>query len=382
MKTIIKKITLITLGIGVFLFSCTSEENLIPLDQENAIRAQASISSSEELNDGILQIQVDDDNHYSDFSMNPMNVVVPSECGTTPFNDVISTSISSNLDLLGQQFFSLYSEMNFLYTLTDESPQTFGANGEYTNLVKKITRSLEKFWKMPNEISVRGQHNATLNDFDKLVQIRMFWYGLTLEEAESDANIIVNVINEQSTFLIESPLLSFDGFAISLNGQLGQNDIIVIGDGLVELAAEAGVQDKVVWSGIMAHEWAHQIQTNNRPVWYPNGAADNLPEATRTTELEADFFTGYYLTHKRGGTYNWKRVEGFLELFFNIGDCGFTDSGHHGTPLQRMEAARQGFELAKSAKKNGKILTEDAVHDVFINLLDDIVGGNGDIGFQ
>ncbi|MBT8185113.1 MAG: hypothetical protein KJN76_09740, partial [Eudoraea sp.] len=372
MNTTFKKISLLTFALSLGLVSCTNEEEDISLNPENVVKVQASLNNGVSLNDASAITGLNQGDIYRDFALDPQNVVQPSDCGTTPFNDVISASVSSNIDLLGQQFFELYAEMNFLYTITDNSEQTFGADGQYTNLVKKITRNLETFWNMPDEIIVRGQHNATLNDFDKIVQIRKFWYGLTQEEAESDANIIINVINEQSTFLIESPLLSFDGFAISLNGFLGQNDLIVIGDGLVELASEAGVQDKVVWNGIMAHEWAHHIQTNNRPVWYPNGAADNEPEATRTTELEADFFTGYYLTHKRGATYNWKRVEDFLELFFNIGDCLFTNPGHHGTPLQRLEAARQGFELAKSAQKNGKILSEDEVHTVFIDSLNDI----------
>ena len=92
------------------------------------------------------------------------------------------------------------------------------------------------------------------------------------------------------------------------------------------------------------------------------------------TELEADFLTGYYLTHKRGATYNWKRVEDVLEGFFNIGDCQFTSDGHHGTPLQRMEAARQGYELAANTKKKGKIMTQTEVHQAFLSVLDAIVG--------
>jgi len=175
--------------------------------------------------------------------------------------------------------------------------------------------------------------------------------------------------NEESTFLIESPLLSFDGFATT-------DDLIVVGDGLIELASASGVEDKVVWSGILAHEWAHQIQFDNFDQWYPNGAADNAPEATRTTELEADFIAAYYLTHKRGATYNWKRVEGFFDLFFNIGDCSFTSSGHHGTPLQRMRAAEAGYLLAQNTFPKGHILGTNEVHDIFLNQLEGIVSGD------
>lgn len=337
------------------------------------VKASSSMKIAEPEKPSVI-LQLDRSKFYSDNPFELSQVVTPSECAPTVFNTVINNSVSSNIDALGANWYDLYATMNFYYTISDTSKQYFGAKGEYTNLVTKITRNLEKFWNMPNEISVKGQHNATLNDKSKIIEILTFWYGLSELDASFYADYFVDYINIESTFLIETPLISFDGFAIALNGGFGQGDLIVIGDGLIELASEAGVDAKVTWEGIMAHEWGHQLQFNNSSIWYPNGAADNAPEATRTTELEADFFTGYYLTHKRGGTYNWKATEQFLTLFFNIGDCSFTSSGHHGTPDQRMEAARQGFILAQNAKKNGHILSEDVVHQSFLSILPSIVG--------
>jgi hypothetical protein len=79
------------------------------------------------------------------------------------------------------------------------------------------------------------------------------------------------------------------------------------------------------------------------------------------------------MTHKRGATYNWKRVEQFYELFFQIGDCGFANPGHHGTPLQRLEATKAGFELANNAQKKGKILSQEEAHQAFLTLVQDIL---------
>lgn len=374
MKTPIKTTFLFALFTCLLLLSCSREESIYdePIKSVNAKGSKSTVGP--ELSVPALKTSLPNGVIFNDFPLDPRAVVEPSECGTTPFDDVIDASISSNLDALGAEWFDLYSQMNFLFTITDESTQFFGSQGQYTNLVKKITRSLEKFWDMPDEVAVRGQHNSTLDDKQKIIDILNFWFVVEPGEPEFLADLFVDFINPQSTFLIETPLLSFDGFAIALDGFLGQGDLIVIGDGLVELASEAGVQDKVVWYGIMAHEWAHQLQFNNFDDWYPDGPADNAPEATRTTELEADFFTGYYLTHKKGATYNWQRVEDFLELFFNIGDCSFESSGHHGTPLQRMEAAKQGFQLAKRAQKNGHILSQNEVHEVFLNKLPGIIG--------
>lgn len=361
----------------VLLGACVQEE---PLAEEefNVAFAQGSSEtiSPEDMPSPVKNIPLN--RLITDSKINPNLLVEPSPCGPTPFDAVISASIDSNIDALGASWFFDYVDFNFFYTITDPRPQYFGANGQYTNLVRKIERNLVNFWDMPGEITVRGQHNATLDNEEILIEILTFWYGFPEADAALFADFFVNFVNVESTFLVETPLISFDGFAIALGGLLGQGDLIVIGDGIVELLSETGVEDKVVWNGIMAHEWAHHIQFNNFGDWYPGGAADNEPEATRTTELEADFFTGYYLTHKRGGTYNWKRVEDFLALFFNIGDCGFTSSGHHGTPIQRMEAAHQGYLLARAAKANGKILSEQEVHDVFLSKLDDII----DSGFS
>ena len=63
---------------------------------------------------------------------------------------------------------------------------------------------------------------------------------------------------------------------------------------------------------------------------------------------------------------NQKRVAQFLQVFFNIGDCAFTDPGHHGTPAQRMRAAQFGFNVADRAQKQGHILPSDEFHDLFV----------------
>ncbi len=369
MKRMFKNLFIVTLGTGLIFSSCSPTEEDVFIDSGSQnISTKSAFLLDEPASLFSVTLPQDNSNIISDFPVNIdiQNAVVPSECGPTAFNNVINASIASNIDLLGQTYFSLYSQLNQLYTrFLDTDPQFFGNEGQYTQYMTKRTRSLENFWDMKNEITVRGQHNSTLGDRDKIALVYIVFAGLPEEVAYSNADFLL-AVNNASTFLIESPLLSFDGFATSAN-------LIVIGDGLVELASEAGVEDKVVWSGILAHEWAHQIQFDNFSVWYPIGAADNAPEATRTTELEADFFTGYYLTHKRGATYNWKRAEDFFELFFNIGDCGFTSPGHHGTPLQRMEAARKGYELAQSTFPKGKILSENQVHEAFINSLDGIV---------
>lgn len=268
-------------------------------------------------------------------------------------------------------------DINYVHSIIDDGPQYFGNEGQYTQYVKNRVRSLEKFWDMPNEISVRGQHSETLNDRQAMIKVfSSVWYanyGWTLEEMESISDIIIGN-NANSEVLPESPITASDGFAWDLNGFLGYDDlkVIVLGDGLIDLIASVGTEDKIGWTTILAHEWAHHVQFKFDYISFWRNQFDNIPEGTRAIELEADFVASYYMTHKRGATYNWKRIQQYLRNFFEIGDCGFTSRGHHGTQQQRMEASRLGHELANSAQKKGQILTAEEIHMAFVEVLDDI----------
>jgi predicted metalloprotease len=135
-----------------------------------------------------------------------------------------------------------------------------------------------------------------------------------------------------------------------------------MGDGILEAYTELGFGD-VAPQAILAHEFGHQVQFAIGT--FDNPISSDPAENTRRTELMADAYSAYYLSHARGATMQWKRVQQFLEVFFNIGDCGFSSPGHHGTPIQRMAAAQWGYDLANNAKKQGKILTSQEFADLF-----------------
>ncbi len=302
--------------------------------------------------------------------------VEPSECSPTQFvtvqNKYLNPLVNDLYSIFGPaeyaDIFYLYSDLNLYSAYFDTSEQYFGEKGEYTNFVAKRKRELEKFWNMPNQIQINGQHTATLNDREKLADVYEL-VGVNVNSREEAYAIADEILyfNTLSPNLPENPFFALDGFATTYR------NLIVIGDGIVSMLSETGIEQDIVWTGILAHEWAHQIQFKNFASWYPNGAAADPAEATRYTELEADFLAAYYMTHKRGATYNKKRVEQFFTLFFQIGDCGFTNSGHHGTPIQRMAAARLGFELADQAQKQGHILTAQQAHDIFVSRINTVL---------
>lgn len=270
-------------------------------------------------------------------------------------------------DPLAEDYFNLYTNLSSQLAILDTSEQYFGENGEYTNLVNRRVRELERFWDMEGELRVNGEHNESLNNREKLATLfyRLIQDEATWEMAYEAADEIL-VLNTQSPNLPESLFFSLDGF-------LTFNKTIVIGDGLVQMISVTGLDPKLVYSAILAHEWAHQIQLDHFDSWYPGEEPGGPESPTHLLELEADYFAAYFLTHKRGATYNWKNVEEFLQLSFTLGDCATTSPLHHGTPAQRMRASRLGYELAASAQKKGHILNPEEVHQAFQNSMPQIL---------
>jgi len=381
MKTISKKILPMAMVASLMLASCSTEDNFAveeAVETDVAIKASTKLSTSfnpsSRLNFDYSGLMAKD----FEAKLNLADAVAPSECGDTPFNEVanfynnllIDGFISAwdgtqlPIDVILGDYFAI----NQIAAILGKNTDYFGANGEYTNYVKKRVRSLEKFWSMPGLITVNGQHTETLLDMDFMRFVYENFSDPALSEEEIvEILAIAETFNAASDQIPENPFYASDGFATF-------DRTIVVGDGIITLLEDTGIDPKVVWSSILAHEWGHQMQFLNFGTWqYPLPAFSNTPESTRMTELEADFITGYYLTHKRGATYNWKRVEDFLTAFFNIGDCGFESPGHHGTPLERLAAARAGYDLANGAQKKGKILSQQAVHDAFLTALDGIL---------
>ncbi|MGB7843932.1 MAG: hypothetical protein WBL21_14140 [Salinimicrobium sp.] len=365
------KVSLAVLALGLTIVSCQKETELnevtSPASSMNSFQMSSDVENTPvlEMQQGLLK-ELPEVGHNLREDMSP--AVDASPCGTTNFVQVqnyyfglLGNDLVPIFGVDGANYlFGLYMDLNFYYAYLDRGEQYFGADGKYTNFMVKRQRELEKFWDMPNEVRINGQHTATLNDREKLADI---WELVGVEvNSREEAYAIADqylFYNSLASTLPESPFFALDGFATPSN-------LIVVGDGIVQMLTEAGVEEDIAWTGIVSHEWGHQIQFNHTTSWYPEGANADPVAATRHTELEADFFSAYFMTHKRGATYNWKRVEEFFELFVNIGDCSFDSANHHGTPAQRLRAARLGYDLANSAHKQGHVLSIDELHSFFM----------------
>lgn len=259
------------------------------------------------------------------------------------------------------------------FLLTEDTPQSFGYDGEFTRHMIKIERQVKGFWDVPSDdILLLAMKGTMLQDVDRVAATYSFYFGLQPTTALAFAQAIKDLVNASAVLDGGNhPLFSFNAFAYDGYPPLGIAPRIVMGDGILEGYKALGFAD-VAPQAIYSHEFAHHIQFRNGYFSDPYATMGDAAEQTRYSELMADAMAAYYLTHKRGATLNWKRVQQFLEIFYQIGDCVFFDldgnpnPGHHGTPNQRMAVAQWGYELANEMKVQGHILTSDRVHELFV----------------
>ena len=250
--------------------------------------------------------------------------------------------------------------------------QYFGVNGEYTQKTTKSFKDLQRFWNIPSQgIVLAAMHGSMLRDREKLIRIDQIYWGDSPEVAAFWADFILTVLDLFPQYRNgDHPIFTFNAFATDAFpfppfGNVV--DKIVMGDGIIDGYVGLGFGD-VASQAVLAHEFGHHIQ-------FKIGVfiTEFTPEETRRTELMADAYSAYYMSHAQGAAMQWKRVRQFLEVFFNIGDCAFTSPGHHGTPLQRLAAADFGYSVANDAQKQGHILTSQEFASLFAAKLPTLV---------
>ncbi|HEM45809.1 MAG TPA: hypothetical protein ENO23_02075 [Alphaproteobacteria bacterium] len=244
-------------------------------------------------------------------------------------------------------------------------PQEYGYDGDFTNVIRRTDASSRRFWDIDSDdIEVVPLKGSMLLDVDRVATVYEQVFALDPISAALFAGVVRDlVLASQTLDGGNHPLFSANAFAAGFSGR------IAMGDAILEGYAEFGMGD-VATAGIFAHEYAHHVQFqkgyfSEDPPSFDPGNIDQA-ERTRYTELMADAMAAYFLTHKLGAAMNWWRVEQFLDVFFNVGDCAFSNSGHHGTPEQRMRTARWAYELARDALPQGDVLTADEFHDLFV----------------
>lgn len=97
---------------------------------------------------------------------------------------------------------------------------------------------------------------------------------------------------------------------------------------------------------IIAHEYAHAMQSQK-----------GFPYNGKWRELHADFMAGWYTTHR--ARFRRQDIGQAAANFYQKGDYGFYDEGHHGTPMERKAAFDAGYRLnSQQNVSNGSVAFE------------------------
>ncbi|GAB3884167.1 neutral zinc metallopeptidase [Terrabacter terrigena] len=228
----------------------------------------------------------------------------------------------------------------------------------YDNELSHSFRAAQKFWDTDgSDIQLMAMHGDVMTDQPRLARLLETLFGLPQANAAEIAAILVQVVAADPALKGgQSPLFTLNAFAFTAAGEPDPvlsaiPDKLVFGDGMLDALQAVGVGD-VGPRAVLGHEYAHHVQYDANLAASPLTGA----EATRRTELMADAFGTYFVTHKRGLALNAARVLEAEQSFYQVGDCNFASQNHHGTPNQRLRASTWGWSVAKAAQKQGQVL--------------------------
>ncbi|MEP6797985.1 MAG: hypothetical protein ABI890_07555 [Lapillicoccus sp.] len=216
----------------------------------------------------------------------------------------------------------------------------------------------QRFWDVKlNDVQLMEMHGAMVVDLGRMTRLVKLLYGLQGQEAIDFATDLVDLVDSDPGLDHGgNPIFTLNAFAFS--GQQETDPIfrrlpdkMVFGDGILSALKALGV-NQVGPQAVLGHEMAHHVQ-------FEDGLFQSDltgPEATRRTELMADAFGTYFATHKKGLGLNASQILQVEKSFYDVGDCAFTNPGHHGTPNQRRAASSWGAAVAAAAGTQVRVL--------------------------
>ncbi|GAA1513422.1 hypothetical protein [Kribbella lupini] len=267
---------------------------------------------------------------------------------------------------------SLDPVLNDAVLWPQDAGSSYGVSGEFTRPVTHTFRDLGRFWDIDSTaIRLTPLHGAMLTDRAKLFRVFNVGYGLPASIATAWADEVATAMNQPKFRFGNHPYFTFNAFAfqgLTIPGFGVVPPQIVMGDGVLAGFQALGFAD-VTAQAVLAHEYGHHVQFQ-RDLFRTTLTG---PEATRRTELMADAFGAYFLTHARGDALQAKRIQEFNQVFFQLGDCGFTSANHHGTPNQRLRSAAWGYSVAANAANQGHVLPSLTFASLFDQKLPELV---------
>ncbi|YAL81859.1 hypothetical protein ACMYYO_07830 [Dermacoccaceae bacterium W4C1] len=245
----------------------------------------------------------------------------------------------------------------------------------YNTNLRNTFSITQRFWDVKlNDVKLLGMNGSVYQDEDRAARVVQALYGVGPAAATDIARDIIELIDSDPGLDGgENPIFTLNAFAFSAKGETdplvkGVPDKIVFGDGILKALKAIGLNN-VGPKAVLSHEMAHHVQ-------YENNTFDDAPsgpEGTRYTELGADAFATYSAAHKKGLGLNPSQLLKFQDSFYDVGDCSFTSSGHHGTPNQRRAASAWGAATVAYSSDPVKIIKSKNLQNKFNKVLPQLV---------
>ena len=273
------------------------------------------------------------------------------ECGPTQLDSYVDSILADVdggdlfiLSLLGVLDFPTYEAIYF----GSDKDANFALPTPYAANLTTTFNYAQRFWDVKlDDIQLMAMHGQMVTDEARMTRMVTLFYGLEGQEAIDFARELIGIVKSDAGLQKgKNPIFTLNAFAFSAQGETDPvvrklKDKMVFGDGILA-ALKALNLNTVGPKAVLGHEMSHHVQYE-----------DNLfesdltgPEATRRTELMADAFGSYFATHKKGLGLNPSQLLQVEQSFYDVGDCQFTSSGHHGTPNQRRAASSWGVAVA------------------------------------
>ena len=290
------------------------------------------------------------------------DIVQPTPCdGTSPSNGWLLKQINGwskeAVNILSNEEAAKMAILVSIFSENKSENQSFGPNGEYTAQLISTFKDLRQFWDIKSDnILLVAAHGSVLQDRKKVLTAYKAEYGYSDEKADYYADSLATLFKTYPEYLNGShPFFTFNGYAHQEKEYAGVGriqDKIVFGDALLQAFDALGYGD-IAPQAILAHEFAHHIQYD---LGIKDYAIPLTPAGNRRTELMADAYAAYFLSHAQGAAMEWKSIEKAAEVFSSLGDCLFDSELHHGTPTQRKVATEWGYKVASNMQQRGHIL--------------------------
>jgi hypothetical protein len=301
------------------------------------------------------------------------------ECQPTAFSNYVD-SLIANVDI-GTLFILVilgvldYPTYDAIFFGKPNNADDYGLPADYKSAVTQSVKNSQKFWDVDLfDVKTLAMQNDMLTDQARVSKVIGILFGVDQAEADETAALVEEVLNESPALDGgRNPIFTLNAFAFSAEGETdpvfqGIPDKMVFGEGLGNALTALGLGVPAA-KGVIGHEMSHHVQ-------YEQGYFDSPltgPEATRRTELMADAFGTYFVSHPRGMALKGANLHKAEQAFFEVGDCSFDSDGHHGTPNQRLKASIWGADQAAKQASPFPVLPSDTLFNRFEKKLPNLV---------